>query len=253
MTGGRAAARARANERWHAATAARSPSCHCYSVVKERTAYPCGEAVGAAGTRTQLSSRARLYRPPRYPYRQRPRASGAASGIRTRVLALARRDPSAGRWPRKRGASGRPRTDNLRFTKPALLPIELRRQWQAPRELNPASRFWRPARRPWYIGACALARAPPLGTNRKSEEAGKPFGRPASRSALIMGVVLGVGLHAVRRDLPAEGALAERIALGAQIHGCRWGRFDLAAVPPCMRQEHHSNVNIKKPNEDVKR
>src|SRR5207249_961598 len=72
----------------------------------------------------------------------------------------------ARRWPRTRRASGRPRTDNLRFTKPALLPIEPRRQWQAPRELNPASRFWRPARQPWDIGACVLVRAPPLGKTK---------------------------------------------------------------------------------------
>jgi hypothetical protein len=80
MTGERAAPRTRANERWHAATAVRSPTCcHCYSVVKELTACSCGKPVGhicrgQAGTRTQLSEWRRLYRPSRYPYRQRPRA-----------------------------------------------------------------------------------------------------------------------------------------------------------------------------------
>ena len=108
MTGERAVPRARANERWHAATAARSPSCHCYSVVKERTAYPCGQTVGAAGTRTQLSSMATALQAVSVSLPSTSPTSGAASGIRTRVLAMAERDPSAERWPRTRGASGRP-------------------------------------------------------------------------------------------------------------------------------------------------
>lgn len=51
----------------------------------------------------RVGARRRGYGPPRSPYRQRPlvlHCNGAASGTRTRVLDMASRDPSAGRWPR---------------------------------------------------------------------------------------------------------------------------------------------------------
>src|SRR5689334_19680849 len=55
-------------------------------------------------------------------------------------------------------------------------------------------------------------------------------------SALIWDGFLGVGLRTVRRDLRQREPLAARIALGTQVHGGRWGRFDLASVPPCLRE-----------------
>ncbi len=36
------------------------------------------------------------------------------------------------------------------------------------------------------------------------------------------------------------------------MHGSRWGRIDLSAVPPCMRQGHHCGVKIVDLRGDVK-
>lgn len=153
------------------------------------------------------------------------------------------------------GAPGRNRTDDLLFTKQALLPAELLEHEQGAWESNPPSRFWRPARQPWnmapyvlFIPSKYVIRSPIAPSKRRKGRGS--LARPALGRCPRCDFGLGDPLRAgpgtpevARRDL---GLKALGIALG-QIHGGRGGLFDRRHLPSvgCLPGQHVATPSLR--------
>lgn len=161
--------------------------CHCYSVVREQLVLRRDERGWGRPDSNRVGARRRGYGPPRSPYRQRPRLlhrNGAASGIRTRVLDMASRDPSAGRWPRTHvepPVGIEPTTSGLRNRR--CCQLSYGGNGTPPRSRTSPWESWRlPLAQPARCVFLLL-----FLQSRKKKEGREPFGARPSENALLVG------------------------------------------------------------------